>query len=177
MRGISSLKRSLDWTVCLYILFPLLSPRDRTYISCVSCIAGGFFTTEPPRKPPFSSTWTWSLLILSVLCPTYGSWSSTHWCNSGAQSQLRSVVRVQGSCQSRKHSGGCTCKPSLFCLHRHGAQLLLIFPADKNCLPTFYALLLSCLICNDFMQPKWMFLHLCPCSRSKSKMNITSLQD
>ena len=29
-------------------------PRDRTYISCVSCIAGGFFTTEPPWKPTLS---------------------------------------------------------------------------------------------------------------------------
>ena len=26
-------------------------PRDQTYISCFSCTAGGFFTTEPPGKP------------------------------------------------------------------------------------------------------------------------------
>jgi len=26
-------------------------PRDRTRISCGSCTAGGFFTTEPPGKP------------------------------------------------------------------------------------------------------------------------------
>ena len=26
-------------------------PRDWTHVSCGSCIAGGFFTTEPPRKP------------------------------------------------------------------------------------------------------------------------------
>ena len=26
-------------------------PRDWTHISCSSCIAGGFFTTDPPRKP------------------------------------------------------------------------------------------------------------------------------
>ena len=25
-------------------------PRDRTWVSSVSCIAGGFFTTEPPEK-------------------------------------------------------------------------------------------------------------------------------
>ena len=31
-------------------------PRDRTCISQVSCIAGGFFTTEPPGKPYFSFT-------------------------------------------------------------------------------------------------------------------------
>ena len=26
-------------------------PRDRTCVSCVSCVVGGFFTTEPPGKP------------------------------------------------------------------------------------------------------------------------------
>ena len=26
-------------------------PRDRTHVSCVFCIAGRFFTTEPPGKP------------------------------------------------------------------------------------------------------------------------------
>ena len=26
-------------------------PRNRTCVSCSSCIAGGFFTTEPPGKP------------------------------------------------------------------------------------------------------------------------------
>ena len=26
-------------------------PRDRSPASCISCIAGGFFTTEPPGKP------------------------------------------------------------------------------------------------------------------------------
>ena len=32
-------------------------PRDRTHISCVSCIVGRFFTTEPPQKPSSSLTW------------------------------------------------------------------------------------------------------------------------
>ena len=26
-------------------------PRNQTHVSCVSCIAGGFFTAEPPGKP------------------------------------------------------------------------------------------------------------------------------
>ena len=26
-------------------------PRDRTHVSCCSCVAGGFFTTESPGKP------------------------------------------------------------------------------------------------------------------------------
>ena len=31
-------------------------PRDRTRVSCVSCIGDRFFTTEPPRKPHIDST-------------------------------------------------------------------------------------------------------------------------
>ena len=31
-------------------------PRDQTHVSCVSCIAGRFCTTEPSGKPLFSST-------------------------------------------------------------------------------------------------------------------------
>jgi len=27
-------------------------PKDQTYVSCGSCIAGRFFATELPRKPP-----------------------------------------------------------------------------------------------------------------------------
>ena len=26
-------------------------PRNLTCVACISCIAGGFFTTEPPEKP------------------------------------------------------------------------------------------------------------------------------
>ena len=28
-------------------------PRDGTHVSCVSCIADGFLTAEPPVKPGF----------------------------------------------------------------------------------------------------------------------------
>ena len=30
-------------------------PRYQTHISCVSCITGGFFTTEPLEKPHFAT--------------------------------------------------------------------------------------------------------------------------
>ena len=42
--------RKLEWVV---ISFSRGSspPRDQTHVSCVSCIAGGFFTTVPPGKP------------------------------------------------------------------------------------------------------------------------------
>ena len=32
-------------------------PRDRTCILCVSCTAGGLFTTEPPGKPMLRVLW------------------------------------------------------------------------------------------------------------------------
>ena len=35
-------------------------PRDKTHISCISCIAGGFFTTAPPGAV---------LCLVTQLCP------------------------------------------------------------------------------------------------------------
>ena len=42
--------RILEW-VTISFSRGSSQPRDRTRISCVSCMAGGFFTTEAPRKP------------------------------------------------------------------------------------------------------------------------------
>ena len=42
--------RILDW-VAIFSPREFSGPRDRTHISCISCIAGRFFTTEPPGKP------------------------------------------------------------------------------------------------------------------------------
>ena len=42
-----------------------------TYISCVFCIAGGFFTTEPPGKPPVTPWWFNHLVTSNSLRP-YG---------------------------------------------------------------------------------------------------------
>ena len=39
--------RTLEWVTISFFRGSSL-PRDRTHVSCVSCIAGGFFTTEPP---------------------------------------------------------------------------------------------------------------------------------
>ena len=35
-------------------------PRDHTGVSCGSCLAGGFFTTEPSESPKRSLTWALS---------------------------------------------------------------------------------------------------------------------
>ena len=50
VHGISQ-ARILEWVA---ISFSRGSSRlrNRTSVSCVSCITGGFFTTEPPGKPP-----------------------------------------------------------------------------------------------------------------------------
>ena len=47
---------------------PPPGPRDRTWVSWVSCIAGGFFTTEPPRELYFlieSERRKWSCSVVS----------------------------------------------------------------------------------------------------------------
>ena len=43
--------RILEWVAISFSRGSSRS-RDQTCISCISCIAGRFFTTEPPRKPP-----------------------------------------------------------------------------------------------------------------------------
>ena len=47
--------RILEW-VAMASFRGYFQPRDWTHISCVSCIAGGFFTTEPLGKPDRSHT-------------------------------------------------------------------------------------------------------------------------
>ena len=42
--------RILEW-VAMFFSRGFSWPRDQTLVSCVSCIAGGFFTNEPPGKP------------------------------------------------------------------------------------------------------------------------------
>ena len=42
--------RILEW-VAIFSSRGSSRPRDQTLISCISCIAGGLFTAEPPRKP------------------------------------------------------------------------------------------------------------------------------
>ena len=42
--------RILEWVAMPSSRGPS-QPRDRTHVSCVFCIAGRFFTTEPPGKP------------------------------------------------------------------------------------------------------------------------------
>ena len=38
--------------------FPCPRPEDRTHVSCISCIAGRFFTSEPQGKPNRSRNFT-----------------------------------------------------------------------------------------------------------------------
>ena len=42
--------RILEWVAISYSRGSS-QPRDRTSLSCVSCIAGGYFATKPPGKP------------------------------------------------------------------------------------------------------------------------------
>ena len=51
----SSVYGFLQVTILTWVAMPSfkgLSPsRDQTHVSCISCTAGRFFTTEPPGKP------------------------------------------------------------------------------------------------------------------------------
>ena len=40
----------LEW-VAIFFSSGFSQPRDRTPVSCISCLAGKFFTTEPQGKP------------------------------------------------------------------------------------------------------------------------------
>ena len=42
--------RILEW-VAISSFKGSSQPQDGTHVSCISCIAGGFFTTEAPGKP------------------------------------------------------------------------------------------------------------------------------
>ena len=43
------------WSGCHVLFQRIFLTQGQTPISCVSCIAGGFFTAEPLRKPIFGS--------------------------------------------------------------------------------------------------------------------------
>ena len=70
----------LEWVA---VSFPRESfqPRDQTHISCVSCIAGGFFIAEPLGKPYLfkyreKNYRVWSMFIFLFLIHWYkmGYW-------------------------------------------------------------------------------------------------------
>ena len=52
VRGIFQV-RILEW-VSISSSRESSQPRDQTHVSCISCIAGGFFTNEPRGKPPLA---------------------------------------------------------------------------------------------------------------------------
>ena len=44
--------RILEW-VAISSSRGFAQPREQTHVSCISCLAGRFFTTEPPGKSKF----------------------------------------------------------------------------------------------------------------------------
>ena len=57
VHGISQ-ARILEW-VAISFSTGSSQPTDQTHVSCVSCTAGRFFTTEPPGKPVAESGVGW----------------------------------------------------------------------------------------------------------------------
>ena len=58
--------RILGW-VAIAFSRPSSQCRDQTHVSCVSCIAGRFFTTEPLGKPLLLLYWGASYYLSSVM--------------------------------------------------------------------------------------------------------------
>ena len=83
-------------------------PRDQTHVSCGSCTAGGFFTTEPPGKPIcyfgevqiLSS----SLLLLFGAVAQSGSRCATVQLQGGAFTALSCQWRVLKLCDTSEKS-------------------------------------------------------------------------
>ena len=75
--------RILEWVVMPFSRASS-QPRDWTCASCISCIAGGFFTTEPPRKPSNVLSGVYSHWGLSHPTQGKGPWqrSQNKWANS-----------------------------------------------------------------------------------------------
>ena len=67
--------------------------RDQTHDSCVSCFAGGFFTTEPWRKPTGGSLLSANLAKLRTLFFKEGVVFLQKWEN--INSKLRPILATQ----------------------------------------------------------------------------------
>ena len=63
-------------------------PRDWTH---VTCIAGGFFTTEPPGKPTAGYYWAIKKNKLLLLPGTWGDLAGIWWLKEGRHEILHSV--------------------------------------------------------------------------------------
>ena len=57
-------------------------PRDWTWVSCVSCITGGLFTTEPPGKPLVYTLFVYTLIQKTLVERVEFYWLS-YLCNHG----------------------------------------------------------------------------------------------
>ena len=89
-------------------------PRDRTCVSCSSCIAGGFFTAEPPGKP--NNNIIYLLLQLPVLPYILRAESDTSLCFEVIQLLLHllSIYQMQGILRGTKNESGTRfCLPSI----------------------------------------------------------------
>ena len=83
-------------------------PRDQTHVSCISCIAGRFFTTEPLGKPIIYYTWVY-LSESFIALPSsggnhcYPSTCHSAWCFPGLRgcySEIKDELReASGMCE------------------------------------------------------------------------------
>ena len=88
-------------------------PQGQTYVSCASCIAGRFFTAEPPGKP---MVLPWAELKMLKPCTSCGGW----WKIS---SKYGMILSLKG-CQPRDVNKS---NPKLSLKLSHSNQFFVIF--------------------------------------------------
>ena len=83
--------------------------RDRTHVSCVSCIAGRFFTTEPPGKPinTYVCTHTHTHTHIYPHKHIYIKWSHFAVIVNQLYSQFFKIKEYIPEEMSRESEGGC----------------------------------------------------------------------
>ena len=91
--------RILEW-VAIFFSRGSSQPRDQTHVFCVSCIAGRFFTTEPPQKPHiymYVDIIIWAYTHpYTYICTHIHTVSVFHFCcNKSPQSSVQSLCRVR----------------------------------------------------------------------------------
>ena len=117
--------RILEWVATSFSRGPS-RPRNQT---CVSCIAGGFFTTEPPGKPLLLIIQEQTGLRIEQIWGSGGCWENTDNTHVSVN-----MIAVSGSCP--QHCSGSAedtdlrrCRPLWEIVSRHLAPKTEACPA------------------------------------------------
>ena len=122
-------------------------PRDQTQVSCISCIAGWFFTAEPPGKPPLYVIDAQKILVERMNTTLTMMWKPFHSSfisHDSFRPQGAIIFHINTSCPSLS---------TVFLLFPCGGMILPYLPLDNSPSP----------LKTQF----WLYLcPWCPCDNS-----------